>query len=635
MHEAWYDPGLTEFLHTSGVISWDNPHGTLKELVEDEEWDPKVLNALYRFQDMLYVKMFGRVIPARVMMDYDWFVHPRQRPVWELIRGRDRKMGIVPQITKELMIREYLVVELRGPTVQHVEIMRSDIARPGFSIVIGSTEYICRMGKVSVSQDVDTRLKLLIHERFAKVLSKDYLEESYYEENRAYAAWSRDKHKDQANWLKRNADHLRWIAPGDGNGLILETMSNAISTDIHPVCPGVKNGNIESALKSLEHSLELATKEPGVGLVLSYISSFITQSQWERIGRLTCPVVIMDVRPIIKGRIVNILGYGITSSELTFTPLSNRSDTQMYGGQFSENLLCQADLEIVELNSAVFYVARMKPLYEFFVQDASLITALKGTTIVHRIGAGVPIVMTLESAITSERPVYYVQIGRVTQDPELIEFHYEMSLDTRTLYFLNTEELIPKHPSIRVCGKYFAAVAPVKISFHTNTEKEKTFRQLQFGDDLRRYSFTYGIEKNAGIVVYSPYFARHVSLADLLCHVMNYDDARAHELLSLIGMSILEIDLLYTGDSKRRQTTAIALVKRYSENFYRVVFAGTPISYVMAKVHQLPDAVLTKSNVAHSHDPIDKHKGESQAKIKSTNAKASYNKKKKKNEDKG
>jgi len=191
----------------------------------------------------------------------------------------------------------------------------------------------------------------------------------------------------------------------------------------------------------------------------------------------------------------------------------------------------------------VFYVARMKPTYTFCVQDQAVIIALMGTTISYRIGPGIPLVMNLDQVVRSKVPVYYVQAGIVIDQPEKIELAYDMVLDIRVLYQVKGGMPNITHSSFRIFEDFIIAVAPGVVIYDVLTDKQKSRNRLEFGNDLRNHVFSYGIEKGVGIMVYSPYFARHCSCVDLCDRLVRSDPPcfAARDLLSRIGMSEKDI----------------------------------------------------------------------------------------------
>jgi hypothetical protein len=606
--EHWYPPKFEAAVVQHGMRTWNDPKGNLKDLERDGEWHPVVLRLLFMFAHKLYVRVDGIVVLFARISDLDWFVAPRHHGYWQIVRGCVPKMES-PLDIMNLRNQEYVMVDIRGPSVEHIEI---GSGRPGegFSIVLGDIEYVCQVGPVVQACAVDSRLKLLIHERFAKVMSKDFLNADYYEENRSYAVWSRMKHKSQAEWLKSQADHLTWFAPGDGNGLIYETLSNVVSTDIFPMCPGVKHDSMLRTLRSLHNAIKLTDTVPNCGLILSYVSSFLGSVEWDLINRLTCPVVIMDVRPIVRGRITNILGYGITSTELSFTPFITREDSQLYGGQFSENLLLQENLEIVDFNSAVFYVARMRPMYEFCVQDESIIQSLKLTTIAHKIQSGIPLVMNFDQVVTSKAPTYYVQAGRVFSSDcvEEVELSYTNFFDTRTIYLLLlAQDIPPDHPALRVYGSYMLAVAPFEVIYDhmfavSNPCDSRSRRSIVFGDDIRRDKFAYCVERRVGVKIFSPHFELCATSCDLITALRSISPNHTRELLKLLGFSGPDIVILYT-DSKTWSDDVRVLSYKYNSAFHDLVYGGhSPKSN-----DSLPKAVPVKT-ASKPHKQFDKPK---------------------------
>jgi hypothetical protein len=197
---VWYPEHIREFVQENAMEHWDKPQGKLKILMSNELWNSKMLKIMFLFREKLYVRHNGSIVKFSSMCSLDWFVAPRQLGFWEMVRGCDRKID-TPPIPEALRVRQYVTVDVRGPTVEHIVVDWAESGE-GMSIVVSNVEYICQLGKVFSPKLVDPQLKILLHERYARLFSKDFLNASFYEDNRGYAAWSRQRHTQQALWLK-------------------------------------------------------------------------------------------------------------------------------------------------------------------------------------------------------------------------------------------------------------------------------------------------------------------------------------------------------------------------------------------------------------------------------------------------
>jgi hypothetical protein len=306
--------------------------------------------------------------------------------------------------------------------------------------------------------------------------------------------------------LKEHFNDIPWVAPGDGNGLVKTTMAHVIATDPYPQCPGVEEGTIEQALTYLE---DPRNKKIPYGLVLSYVTAFMTPNQMERVGKLDRLVVVFDVRPVIMGKVSYVKGYGITTNTDIVLPLVNRTDTQLYAGIYSENLLSQENLMVVELNAAVFYLARMRPLYVFRVNDVSLEKALKTLMIPYQVGQGIPLVSTMDQVVMyQDMGCYYYQVGKVVQGaPKEIILAKETELISRQLYKMENNTIF-NHEALRFSGPYLMAVSECEFTTRIDTSKEKSVRRVKFREVAHPGPLRYSIVWQSHLLILSPIQAK-------------------------------------------------------------------------------------------------------------------------------
>jgi len=260
-------------------------------------------------------------------------------------------------------------------------------------------------------------------------------------------------------------------------GLVASVFQDSISGDLVYATTKVKEEKIMDTLRR-------GAMAPGRKIViLSYIATFLSETDWAYIKSMECPVFILDsrgknlqrnlqlnigehlasmgeIREIMPG----CLGVRAIGASIMLSPV--KYSTWCEGGSslsiaYTENLLKVQNPEIVEICPALLYLTSMRPHLKLRCRDKGIQAMLRIFGIPYEDAPGMPLVNTMAKVGTYQTS-YFIPAGKLLNgvtDVRITPSSVYVYIPVQSVAFIPAEYPTPTGSSFLREGSFFCCTA--------------------------------------------------------------------------------------------------------------------------------------------------------------------------------
>jgi len=393
----------------------------------------KFLTLAGRFPYAVCVRYGARILTVYQLVEEQRYTWVRGEQIGLFVTTYETTVKSAPVLFQEvvpdlpMVASLFLTYALKGP--------RSEDLRFSLSVPFeGGEEYMSEGRDYHVKEDAygggDEFVPSYIRQQVFTTLflagwkEPRYQEPSYY--HSSYGIWTLANHQDQWRAVVASlSPDTVIVAPGDGVGVLSGMWGGKIvAGDISIPSSALSSVHQESIIDTLNRARDT---EGTKVLVLSYISSFITEAEWELIEQESWPVFILDFRPIIRPGMgpLALCGPGLVVYRRD-PVVSHAREFRHVRAQkvlYTENLLNEDSLVILSLNHFTDYLFTVAPRKQYYCPDPNLCAYM--TMIGVRVTQGFPPQATVLTVTLAELLKYIsvqpyfapigLRVGSITQ----------------------------------------------------------------------------------------------------------------------------------------------------------------------------------------------------------------------------
>lgn len=310
---------------------------------------------------------------AQMVVEYQWkWLHVSNVGIFRMfyphvvsIIGSDLPVPSPPVTRRKF----FWIYSLDGPRPEDVNMQRvEEFDDRTVCVDYYSEDHFFRRGEVSEPANVPYLQARLSQYHWEKNWTTEkYHQSEYYQRSLySYSTWSYSLHQQQLSGLLQCIPEGSIVAaPGDGMGVVHRMFAgrSVFSGDINSICSHVKKEEFWQTLSRAE-SYSSQFPKRSMYVVLSYVTAFFCQKDWDTLKRFKCPIFILDSHFVVRPELgfCQVLGDGLiaysydASGWFQMKKESVRFEKRV---RYSENLLALKDFYVETITEALLYRVQM------------------------------------------------------------------------------------------------------------------------------------------------------------------------------------------------------------------------------------------------------------------------------------
>jgi len=474
---------FTEHIHSvfGSKLRYSNVRESQIVLTHWDDWTDILIIMCAKFPDSLCITWDAEVLTVRELYNKVpvkiLFSDPQMGLFLHYFDAQARSIAAprIRLLEKEVEIHINYYFSVAGPSFDFVRVQRTDEKINDFCVVEHGGFQKHFSYREGCGEKVDNFLSSQLFSNFSMAVWKKPLfkDEEYYE-SASYGMWTAENHRNQVERVLRGIpSHVCVIAPGDGLGVVAALRKNKISGDmaITPMthCDVKKESITATLLRGLDYTGEKV-------FVLSYIASFMTDSDWSIIKEEQ--VIVVDsnhvVRSVMSGTL-HIGGPGVVSYGIDGI-LSDVWEfrKKIVAVNYTENLLTASGFDVEDDSPAVSYLLTVAPGKRLFpLNNRMRDYIIQFGCVPAEQPFGLRLVNKLVDLVRN--PVaYFAPIGRQVEKIPLVDLPVVVKLPYRTvLKAVNNSENVEK---LKQSGLTWVGVAQFLYFFYDKeNERQVTY----------------------------------------------------------------------------------------------------------------------------------------------------------------
>lgn len=449
-----------------------------------------------RYPDSICVTYQDKVMTVREMVD-DFRMDMFSSSKAALFSLHYRKDDMPVMITrtkiseKEPLVKVKYYFSFKGPRYTDVRRLSHNDDCEGFITIVDEGKEEHYSYREGCNEEVsDSTASQLLGMYYSAMWKKPAFKVEEYYDSPSYGMWTMNAHITQMRVVLKNVpENVLIVAPGDGLGMIARLRSNVIAGDmaITPMTDMkvVKETITSTILRGLERECRKV-------FVLSYISEFMKQSDWEMIADQS--VIVIDSYHVVKKEMngeLQMVGPGV----ITYGVPGVVSDVWEFRKKrvevnYTENLLTSEGFDLSSDSPATNYLLTLAPGKKYYPMNERMKEYLKCYGVVPAENpTGTVLVNRLEELVKIGKG-FFSPIGREVKEIPVVDVSSQQILPYRTvmrtdIMHRNIFNNLPMITSKEIDGFiYFFVPYEGTRSYDYDLVERKTMikGQVRFGD---------------------------------------------------------------------------------------------------------------------------------------------------------